>query len=56
MRITEIADEFGFTDKSHLNRIFKKYRGGNQQTTKKSAAIAVISRGAIILNKIYFQF
>ncbi|WP_299588350.1 AraC family transcriptional regulator [Mucilaginibacter sp.] len=23
MRITEIADEFGFTDKSHLNRIFK---------------------------------
>ncbi|MBN9484721.1 MAG: AraC family transcriptional regulator [Bacteroidetes bacterium 43-93] len=27
MRINEIADEFGFTDKSHLNRIFKKYRG-----------------------------
>ena len=29
MRISEIADEFGFTDKSHLNRIFKKYRGLN---------------------------
>lgn len=27
MRITEIADEFGFTDKSHLNRFFKKSRG-----------------------------
>ncbi|MBS1664084.1 MAG: helix-turn-helix domain-containing protein [Bacteroidetes bacterium] len=27
MRVSEIADEFGFTDKSHLNRIFKKYRG-----------------------------
>ncbi|GAA5084987.1 AraC family transcriptional regulator [Chryseobacterium ginsengisoli] len=24
MRINEIADEFGFTDKSHLNRFFKK--------------------------------
>lgn len=27
MRITEIADEFGFTDKSHLNRFFKKLKG-----------------------------
>ncbi|MBD2704645.1 helix-turn-helix transcriptional regulator [Spirosoma sp. BT702] len=27
MRVKEIADELGFTDKSHLNRIFKKYRG-----------------------------
>lgn len=27
MQITEIANEFGFTDKSHLNRIFKKYVG-----------------------------
>jgi AraC-like DNA-binding protein len=27
MRVNEIADELGFTDKSHLNRIFKKYRG-----------------------------
>jgi len=35
MRITEIADEFGFTDKSHLNRIFKKYRGMNPTDFKK---------------------
>lgn len=27
MRINEIAYEFGFTDQSHLNRIFKKYKG-----------------------------
>lgn len=27
MRISEIADEFGFTDKSHLNRFFKKVKG-----------------------------
>lgn len=27
MRISEIAQEFGFTDESHLNRIFKKYKG-----------------------------
>ncbi|MCT2561691.1 AraC family transcriptional regulator [Chryseobacterium herbae] len=27
MRISEIADEFGFTDKSHLNRFFKKLKG-----------------------------
>jgi len=36
MRINEIADEFGFTDKSHLNRIFKKYRGMNPTEFKKS--------------------
>lgn len=27
MRINEIAVEFGFTDDSHLNKFFKKYRG-----------------------------
>lgn len=27
MKINEIADEFGFTDKSHLNRFFKKLNG-----------------------------
>lgn len=35
MRINEIADEFGFTDKSHLNRIFKKYRGMNPTDFKR---------------------
>jgi len=36
MRIKEIADEFGFTDKSHLSRIFKKYRGVNPTDLKRS--------------------
>jgi AraC-like DNA-binding protein len=27
MRIKEIADEFGFTDKSHLNKFFRKSKG-----------------------------
>jgi len=27
MRLNEIADSLGFTDKSHLNRLFKKYNG-----------------------------
>lgn len=35
MRINEVADEFGFTDKSHLNRIFKKYRGITPSAFKK---------------------
>ncbi|MDO6430820.1 AraC family transcriptional regulator [Flavitalea sp. BT771] len=38
MRVTEIADEFGFTDKSHLNRMFKKYRGVNPSDFKRSKA------------------
>ncbi|MDQ0593269.1 AraC-like DNA-binding protein [Chryseobacterium ginsenosidimutans] len=32
MRINEIADEFGFTDKSHLNRFFKKMNGVSPST------------------------
>jgi AraC-like DNA-binding protein len=40
MRIGEIADEFGFTDKSHLNRIFKKYRGTNPSDFKQGRAPA----------------
>lgn len=39
MRIGEIASEFGFTDKSHLNRIFKKYRGTNPSNFKQQAAL-----------------
>lgn len=35
MRISEIANEFGFTDQSHLNRIFKKYRGINPSEFKR---------------------
>lgn len=37
MRMSEIADEFGLTDKSHLNRLFKKYKGMNPSDFKKSA-------------------
>ncbi|PWV48839.1 AraC family transcriptional regulator [Chitinophaga sp. S165] len=37
LRIVEIADEFGFTDKSHFNRIFKKYRGMNPSEFRKGA-------------------
>lgn len=36
MRVKEIADEFGFTDKSHLNRIFKKHRGMSPTEFKHS--------------------
>lgn len=34
-RISEIAYEFGFTDKSHLNRMFKKYKGISPSDLKK---------------------
>lgn len=42
-RLNEIADEFGFTDKSHLNRLFKKHKGLNPGDFRKRqrAAIAV---------------
>jgi AraC family L-rhamnose operon transcriptional activator RhaR len=35
MRINEIADEFGFTDKSHLNNMFKKHRGFSPSEYRK---------------------
>lgn len=35
MRINEIAYEFNFTDESHLNRAFKKYRGMNPSEFRK---------------------
>lgn len=34
-RIGDIAYEFGFTDESHLNRIFKKYKGQNPTAYRK---------------------
>jgi AraC-like DNA-binding protein len=37
MRMKEIADEFGFTDKSHLTRAFKKYKGINPTDFKKTS-------------------
>lgn len=35
MRINEIAFEFGFTDESHLTRIFKKYKGQSPAAYRK---------------------
>jgi len=35
MRINEIVFEFGFTDESHLNRIFKKYKGKSPTEYRK---------------------
>ncbi|MFT3822359.1 MAG: AraC family transcriptional regulator [Chitinophagaceae bacterium] len=35
MRMNEIAFELNFTDESHLNRIFKKYRGMNPSEFRK---------------------
>jgi AraC-like DNA-binding protein len=40
MRVTEIANEFGFTDNSHFNRIFKKYSGFNPSKFKKNGSVA----------------
>lgn len=36
MRISEIAYEFGFTDKSHLSKTFKKHTGTNPTEFRKS--------------------
>lgn len=35
MRINEIVFEFGFTDESHLNRLFKKHKGMNPSEFRK---------------------
>jgi AraC-like DNA-binding protein len=37
MRINEIADELGFTDESHLNRTFKKFKGMSPSEYRKTA-------------------
>lgn len=39
MRIGEIAEELGFTDESHLNRLFKKYRGCNPTEFRRKGGI-----------------
>lgn len=38
MRINEIADEFGFTDESHLNKFFKKHKKTNLTAYRKKNA------------------
>ena len=37
MRINEIAYEFSFTDESHLNRLFKKYKGMSPTAFRRNA-------------------
>ncbi|MDJ1499618.1 AraC family transcriptional regulator [Xanthocytophaga agilis] len=39
MRINEIAYEFNFTDESHLNRAFKKYKGMNPSDFRRMNSI-----------------
>lgn len=43
MRINEIAYEFGFTDESHLNRIFKKYKGENPSAFRKTRSVVAVA-------------
>jgi AraC-like DNA-binding protein len=38
MRMSEIVDELGFTDESHLNRVFKKYKGMSPSAFRKQNA------------------
>ncbi|MEZ0129433.1 helix-turn-helix domain-containing protein, partial [Flavobacterium sp. LBUM151] len=35
MRINEIADELHFSDESHLNKVFRKYKGMNPSEFRK---------------------
>ena len=39
MRISEIVAELGFTDESHLNKLFKKYRGCSPTNFRKNIAV-----------------
>jgi AraC-like DNA-binding protein/mannose-6-phosphate isomerase-like protein (cupin superfamily) len=45
MRINEIVNELGFTDESHLNRLFKKYKGINPSAFRKQYAGAMAMAG-----------
>ncbi len=42
MRINEIVNELGFTDESHLNRLFKKYKGLNPTAFRRQHQVAVV--------------
>lgn len=39
MRINEIVDELNFSDESHLNKIFKKYKGMSPSTFRKNELV-----------------
>lgn len=40
MRLNEIAFEFGFTDESHLSKLFKKYKGVSPAVFRKNKEVA----------------
>ena len=40
-RINELVDEFGFTDESHLNRLFKKHRGLSPSAFRKQGGASL---------------
>jgi AraC-like DNA-binding protein len=42
MRMVEIANELGFNDESHLNRIFKKYRSMNPSDLRKAGVQSTV--------------
>lgn len=60
MRISEIVEELGFTDESHLNRLFKKYKDCNPTDFRKKHRGGISSFLAIApdvsWNKCYFSF
>jgi AraC-like DNA-binding protein len=37
--MSDIVNELGFTDESHLNRMFKKYKGLSPSAFRKKMAI-----------------
>lgn len=39
LRVGEIADELGFNDESHLNKIFKKHKGTTPSLFRKTSAL-----------------
>lgn len=43
LTIGQIADEFGFTDESHLNRVFRKHHGVSPTVFRKPAAKGAVA-------------
>ena len=39
IRINEIVEELGFTDESHLNRLFRKYKGVSPTEFRKRLSL-----------------
>lgn len=63
MRISEIVEELGFTDESHLNRLFKKYKDCNPTDLGRSIGgnkflecISTDYSSLYVLNTTYKQY